>query len=72
MICDTLLGFAYVFQSTDGGSIWSEMANLTANSQLNDLFGVSVTIFRDTIAVGAVGANDFFGMYICCIYVFYM
>lgn len=50
-------GAAYVFTRTEG--IWSQQAYLKAsNSQTFDSFGRTVTIFEDTIAVGASGEDS--------------
>ncbi|MBL8152763.1 MAG: hypothetical protein JNM70_01165 [Anaerolineae bacterium] len=49
-------GAVYVF--TRSGSTWSQQAKLTASdSAAGDLFGNSVTIYGDTIAVGSSAAD---------------
>ena len=51
-------GSAYVFARDSNGD-WSQKAKLTAsNAALDDLFGNSVAVDDDTIAVGAYGKND--------------
>ncbi|MCK4757712.1 MAG: FG-GAP repeat protein [Thermoplasmata archaeon] len=56
-------GSAYVFERNTGGSdVWGEVTKLTAlDGAAGDLFGGSISIFSDTIVVGArrddVGAN---------------
>jgi hypothetical protein len=52
----TLSGAAYVFVRSDGA--WSQQAYLKAsNSGAFDLFGISVAIAGDTIAIGAQGED---------------
>ena len=51
-------GSAYVFARDSNGE-WSQNAKLTAsNAALDDLFGNSVAVDDDTIAVGAYGKDD--------------
>ena len=51
-------GSAYVFARDSNGD-WSQKAKLTAsNAALDDLFGNSVAVDDDTIAVGAYGKDD--------------
>ncbi|HPO17287.1 MAG TPA: PKD domain-containing protein [Candidatus Hydrogenedentes bacterium] len=53
-------GAAYVFTRTDGA--WSEQAKLTAaNGSIADSFGVSISIYGDTVLIGASGENVFTG-----------
>jgi hypothetical protein len=50
-------GAAYVF--TRSGSTWSQQAYLKAsNSEVNDRFGISVSIADDTVVVGANGEDS--------------
>jgi len=53
-------GAAYVYRSTDGGATYVEVAILTAaDGVAGDLFGASVAIKGDTIAIGATqNAHD--------------
>lgn len=54
-------GSAYVFQRNHGGMAdsWGQVAKLTASdAALADLFGHSVSIAGDTLAVGAWGNDD--------------
>lgn len=53
----TQSGAAYVFTRTTG--TWAQQAYLKAsNTQAGDLFGTSVAIYNDTIAVGAEGEDS--------------
>ena len=49
------LGSAYVFQSLDGsGNQWTQVAKLLASDGATyDLFGYSISIYNNLIAVGA-------------------
>ena len=50
-------GSAYVFTKVSG--VWSQVAKLTASDvALNDWFGYSVAVDRDTVVVGATRGND--------------
>jgi hypothetical protein len=58
---NTFQGAAYVF--TRSGTVWSQQQKLTASDGSNsDLFGYSVSVSVDTVAIGAwqktVGANN--------------
>lgn len=58
-------GAAYVF--TRSGNSWKECAKLTGdNVETEELFGYSVAVGSDTIAVGAIGDRDLAG----AVYVF--
>eukprot|EP00729_Bicosta_minor_P004642 gene4642-7883_t len=47
-------GSAYVFQTSDGGATWTEVAKLVASDAAeNDFFGRSVAISGSTVVVGA-------------------
>ncbi len=49
-------GSAYVF--TRSGTVWSQQAKLTANdAAMNDQFGNSVSVYGDTVVVGAYKKN---------------
>jgi len=49
-------GAAYIFTKADG--IWKQTAKLTADDgKQGDIFGTSVAIFKNTVAVGAIYAN---------------
>ena len=55
-------GAAYVYRSTDGGATYVEVAILTAaDGAAGDLFGASVAIKGDTIAIGATQNNEDYG-----------
>lgn len=60
----TLAGAAYVFDRNEGGAdAWGEVTVLRSSEiQAHDIFGVSVSVFADTIVVGAYaedgGAGD--------------
>ncbi|TMQ11683.1 MAG: integrin [Deltaproteobacteria bacterium] len=50
-------GAVYVF--TRSGTTWSQQAYLKAsNTGVNDIFGTSVSLFGDTLAVGATGESS--------------
>jgi hypothetical protein len=50
-------GSAYVF--TRGGGVWTQQAKLTAaDGAASDLFGYSLSLSGDTLAVGAYGDDD--------------
>jgi hypothetical protein len=53
-------GSAYIFRRNQGGAdAWGQIANLTASDAVyGGLFGHSVSISGDTVAVGAPGHND--------------
>jgi hypothetical protein len=56
----TSMGAAYVF--TRNGTIWNQQAKLTASdAEAGDLFGASVAIRSDVVAVGADGESDHTG-----------
>jgi len=52
-------GSAYIFERNQGGvDNWGQVTKLTAaDGAIDDLFGMSVSIFNDVIIVGAVGDN---------------
>ena len=55
-------GAAYVYRSTDGGATYVEVAILTAaDGVAGDMFGASVAIKGDTIAIGATQNNEDYG-----------
>jgi len=50
-------GSAYVF--TRSGSTWTQQAKLNeSDGEVNDLFGVSVSVYGDTAVIGAMGDNN--------------
>ena len=52
-------GSVYVFQTSDGGATYGQVAKLTAaDAAANDQLGVSVAIDGNTIVVGAFGDDD--------------
>ncbi len=54
---DSASGAVYVFTRTDGA--WSQQAYLKAsNAEADDVFGVSVALTGDTLAVGAPGEDS--------------
>ena len=52
-------GSAYVFQSLDNGTTWSEVQKLTASdSAAGDNFGISIAMTRNILVVGARAVDD--------------
>ncbi|KAK7237652.1 hypothetical protein SO694_00098076 [Aureococcus anophagefferens] len=67
---DAVLGSAYVFRTTNGGTTWSETAKLVASDAAeDDKFGFSVAVSGDLVVVGAYGNADA-GSYSGSAYVF--
>lgn len=53
----TISGAVYVFTQSEG--VWKEDAKLTASDTVkSDLFGTRVSVYMDTILVGAIGDAD--------------
>ena len=47
-------GSVYVFVSVDNGLTWSEQQKLLASDGVaNDLFGTAVSVYEETVVVGA-------------------
>ncbi len=51
------VGSVYIFTRTDG--VWTEQAHLNAsNPESGDRFGSSISLFEDTLVVGAIGEDS--------------
>ncbi|MBN2613135.1 MAG: hypothetical protein JXB00_16400 [Bacteroidales bacterium] len=65
--CDwDYIGSAYIFKKpTDGWVDMTEVARLSPRIGEREYFGISVSIYKDIVAIGAMGAGDRNGGIIC-------
>ena len=56
------VGSVYLFYSSDGVSGWTEMAKLVdLNGAASDSVGISVSMYGNMLAVGAIGVDTYRG-----------